>query len=105
MRNGHAAVSPSAAQQAGFPREVPLVRIPLSAGTPRGFCDWFLSTPLPTGVRCSYLCDIVWLGSDEMDLHVDIPVTAFTPEGFRAWAASAKSITCLALPRTRRYSQ
>lgn len=70
-------------------RESPLIRVPLSAGTHQGFREWFLSTPLPPGVRASFLQDVVWIGSDEMDLNLMIPVTAFSLEGFRAWATSS----------------
>ena len=65
-----------------------MIRLPLSAGTLQGFRSWFLSTPRPKGVQFSFLGDVVWIGSDEMDFNITIPVTAFDPLGFREWAVS-----------------
>ncbi len=83
-------LGPEAAQNPlGPPVDLPPIRMPVSAGTLRGFRDWVLSPHFPAHVRPSFLGDIIYLNLGPELLMLRLPTSATTLEGFRAWAVSA----------------
>jgi Uma2 family endonuclease len=72
----------------GPPVDLPPIRMPVSAGTCRGFTDWVLSPQFPAYVRPSFLGEIIYLNLGPEQLMLRMPTSATTLDGFRAWTVS-----------------
>jgi Uma2 family endonuclease len=68
--------------------DVPPVRVPVSAGTPRGFAAWAASSQFPRHACVSYLGDTLDIDFGPGQFLLRMPASATTLDGFRAWATS-----------------
>ncbi len=68
--------------------DLPVIRLPTTARTLKGFRDWSLSAGRPPGTRIHFLATEIWIDFGPEVTVVRIPTSALTPKGFRAWMAS-----------------
>ena len=68
--------------------DVPPVRLPVSAGTPRGLAAWAASPQFPRHARVSYLDGTLAIDFGPGQFLLRMPASATTLDGFRAWATS-----------------